>query len=130
MTFLDLNGENLEKEREIEISTKRKITLCVNTGTKVIASKEIATIFTAKRTVKLTYLVKCVEKNNAEKGIEKHVGTGTRMDAPERKTVLTFTEKPGSPEINPKEQEKGLVVDMVVLEMRIVLQEADTEMKV
>ena len=102
MIFLDSNGEHLEKEGEIEILKKRKIMFYVNTGTKGSASKETAPIFTAKRTVKPTFLVKCVEKKLAKKGTDKHVGTGTRTDAPEKKTVLTSTEKPGSPEINTK----------------------------
>ena len=91
------------KEGKKEILTKRKKMFHVNTGTQDSASKEAAPIFTPKRTVKLTYLAKCVEKNHAKKGTEKHVGIGTKVDVSEKKNALTSTKRPGNPEIKIEE---------------------------
>ena len=83
-------------------------------------------MFTEKKTVKLTYLVKCVKINLAKKGTEKLVDIGTRTAVLEKMTVLTSTEKPGNPERCIKELEK----DTVVVRERNENPEADTEVRV
>ena len=104
--------------------------LYVNTGTKDSARRKTVPMFTEKKTVKLTYLVKCVKINLAKKGTEKLVDTGTRTAVLEKMTVLTFTEKPGNPERCIKELQKELLVDTVVVRERNENPEADTEVRV
>ena len=118
--------KNKGNKQENKVQKMKMKMLHVSTGTKDSARRKTVPMFTEKKTVKLTYLVKCVKKNLAKKGTEKLVDTGTRTAVLEKMTVLTSTEKPGNPERCIKELEK----DTVVVRERNANPEADTEVRV